>query len=31
MAEEYGIVPIPRRITLSGTPIPVKEMTAAKG
>jgi hypothetical protein len=31
MAEENGIVPIPMKITLSGTPIPVRAKRAAKG
>ncbi len=31
MAKEKGIVPIPKKIMLSGMPIPVNEKTAAKG
>jgi hypothetical protein len=31
MATENGIVPIPKKMMLSGMPIPVKEKTAAKG
>jgi hypothetical protein len=31
MAKEYGMVPIPKKMRLSGMPIPVKEKRAANG